>query len=199
MWAAGLILIAGGGAVAASAALSAGQKHAVLLLTRPVSAGRNLTADDVRSERIAADPGVDTVPADALESVVGQRTRVDLLPGSLLTRGSLGGADVPAAGQVLLGVSLKPGQLPGRPLSRGDRAELVTTQPAVTTTDPGRGGTASRAASGPVVVTVDAQLPPAADGSVVVDLVVPPAAAAAAAQSAADGRLVLVLLPRDGS
>ena len=199
MWAAGLILIAGGGVVAASAALSAGEKHQVLLLIRPVSAGRTLTAGDVRTERIAADPGVDTVPADALNSIVGQRTRVDLLPGSLLTRSALGGPGVPAAGQVLLGVSLKPGQLPGRPLTRGDRAELVTTQPAAATADADRVRTASRPAADPVVVTVDAAQPPAADGSVVVDLVLPADATTAAAQSAADGRLVLVLLPRDGS
>ena len=199
IWAAGLVLVAGGAAVAASAALAAGSKHDVLILTRPVQAGRTISAADLRPERIAADASVDTVPADASSTVVGQRARVDLLPGSLLNRAALGGAGVPAAGQVLLGVAFKPGQLPGRSLASGDRAELVTTKASSAITAGSTGKTPDRSTATPLLVTVDAQQPAAADGSVVVDLVLPVDAAAAAAQNAADGRLVLVLLPRDGS
>ena len=137
VWIAGVALIAVGAAVATSAALSAGAKHDVLALARSVPAGRLLTAADVRTVRVAADSSVATVPAADESSVVGQRTAVDLVANSLLTNAALGGAAVPAKGQALLGVALKPGQLPARSLSRGDQAELIPTPPTATSTSSG--------------------------------------------------------------
>ena len=74
-----------GAAVAASAALSAGAKHDVLALNRPVPAGRTITAADLRTVRVAADPSIPTVPASEEQSVVGDITAVDLVANSLLS------------------------------------------------------------------------------------------------------------------
>jgi SAF domain len=196
--ASGVALIAVGAAVAASAALSAGAKHDVLALRRSVPAGRTLTAADLRSVRVAADASVATVPAAAESSVVGQRTSVDLVAGSLLSTGELGGTGVPGSGQALLGVAFKPGQLPARPLVRGDQAELVTTSANPTATNTAFGGVGG---TGPTVVpvTVDAEQAPATDGTTVVDLVLAADVAPKVAGQAAAGQLVLVLLPRAGS
>ena len=196
VWVAGVALIAVGAAVATSAALSAGTKHDVLALARSVPAGRLLTAADVRTVRVAADSSVATVPAADEPSVVGQRTAVDLLANSLLTNSALGGAAVPARGQALLGVALKPGQLPARSLSRGDQAELIPTPTNVTSTSSASTSTAS--AVSPVPVTVDAEGAVGSDGTTVVDLVLPADAAPKVAAQAAAGQLVLVLLPRAG-
>jgi hypothetical protein len=196
VWVAGVALIAVGAAVATSAALSAGAKHDVLVLSRSVSAGRVLTADDLRTVRVAADSSVATVPAADESSVVGRRTAVDLVANSLLTDAALGGAAVPGKGQALLGVALKPGQLPARSLSRGDQAELIPTPPTATSTSSGSGQDSSGAS--PVAVTVDAEGAAGSDGTTVVDLVLPADAAPKIAAQAAAGQLVLVLLPRAG-
>jgi hypothetical protein len=196
VWVGGVALIAVGAAVATSAALSAGAKHDVLALARSVPAGRLLTAADVRTVRVAADSSVATVPAAEESSVVGQRTAVDLVANSLLTNAALGGAAVPGKGQALLGVALKPGQLPARSLSRGDQAELIPTPPIATSTSSGSGSDASGAS--PVPVTVDAEGAAGSDGTTVVDLVLPAEAAPKVAAQAAAGQLVLVLLPRAG-
>jgi hypothetical protein len=197
VWIAGVALIAVGAAVATSAALSAGAKHDVLAMARAVPAGRLLAAADVRTVRVAADSSVATVPAAEESSVVGQRTAVDLVANSLLTNAALGGAAVPGRGQALLGVALKPGQLPGRSLSRGDQAELVPTPSTATSTSSGSGSGAS--AASPVPVTVDAEGAAGSDGTTVVDLVLPADAAPKIAAQAAAGQLVLVLLPRAGA
>jgi hypothetical protein len=196
VWAAGVALVAVGAAVATSAALAAGAKHDVLALAKSVPAGRTLTAADLRTVRVAADASVATIPATQEGTVVGQHATVDLVADSLLTTEELGGAGVPGSGQALLGVALKPGQLPARPLSRGDQAELVATPPN-TTTSAATGSTDSSAAVVPV--TVDAEGAAGSDGTTVVDLVLAADAAPKVAAQAAAGQLVLVLLPRAGS
>jgi hypothetical protein len=196
VWVAGVALIAVGAAVATSAALSAGAKHDVLALSRSVPAGRLLTAADVRTVRVAADSSVAIVPAADESSVVGQRTAVDLIANSLLTNADLGGAAVPGKGQALLGVALKPGQLPARSLSRGDQAELIPTPSTSTSTSSASGSDSSAVTLVPV--TVDAEGAAGSDGTTVVDLVLPADAAPKVAAQAAAGQLVLVLLPRAG-
>lgn len=193
---AGLVLVAVGAAVAVSAALSAGAKHDVLAISRSVPAGRMLTAGDLRTVRVSADSSLATVPAADEASVVGQRTRVDLVANSLLNPGALGGAAVPGVGQALLGVAFKAGQLPARPLARGDHAELIAT-PATAGTN--QGSSSSGSSPTVVAVTVDAESAAASDGTTVVDLVLPADAAPSVAAQAANGQLVLVLLARDGS
>jgi hypothetical protein len=196
VWGAGVALVAAGAAIATSAALSAGAKHDVLALRKPVPAGRLLTAADLRTVRVAADSTVATVPAAQEAIVVGQRTAVDLVANSLLAPDALGGSTVPGVGKALLGVALKAGQLPARGLSRGDLAELIPTPP--TTSGAASTGSAVRAAT-PVPVTVDAESAAGSDGVTIVDLVLPADAAPAVAAQAAAGQLVLVLLPRTGS
>lgn len=190
VWGLGVALVAIGAAVAASAALSAGAKHDVLALNRPVPAGRTITAADLRAVRVAADPSIPTVPASEQQSVVGDIAAVDLVANSLLSPGSLGGATSPTAKQALLGVAFKAGQLPARTLNRGDSAELVVA--AVTPT----GTSSTTAAPDPIPVTVDAEGTVGGDGTTVVDLVMAADVAPKVAAQAAAGQLVLVLLPR---
>ncbi len=80
------------------------------------------------------------VPEAAEPSVLGQPMAVSLPAGALLTRAEVGAAALPAPGQALLAVLVKPGQAPPD-LAAGARVLLVLTPPA--------GGSAP-AQSGPI-------------------------------------------------
>lgn len=191
IWGLALTLIAGGGALAAITATSAGHRAAVLTIVRPVPAGVAITASDLGVARIAPDPQLQPVNAADRASVLGQLAAVDLRPGGLLTRSQLTTVGIPGTGQALVGISLKPGQLPARPLQRGDRL-LV----AVTATADGGSAPASRSNLSAVVAEVG---PPTSDGTTVIDVVVARADSLGLAADAAAGRLYLVLLPRTGT
>lgn len=191
IWGLALTLVAGGGALAAITVTAAGDRVAVLTIVRPVPAGDAITAADLGVARIAPDPQLHPVSERDKASVLGQLAAVDLRPGGLLTRSQLTTVGIPGPGQALVGISLKPGQLPARPLQRGDRLLVV-----VTATADGGSAPASRANLSAVVAEVG---PPTSDGTTVVDLVVARADSLGLAADAAAGRLYLVLLPRTGT
>lgn len=180
MWALGIALIAAGAGLAVTSALAAGHRVQVLAVAQSISAGDVIEESDLSTARVASDPHLNPIPASERSQVLGMHAAVDLRPGTLLTQADLTSEGVPGPGQAIVGVALKPGQLPSRSLNRGDQV-LVTGTP----------GQAHRA----VVVEVGT---PADDGSVVVDLAVPSYIAAAVANQVAGGHVALVLLPRAG-
>jgi hypothetical protein len=191
VWGLGVALIAVGAAVAAAAVLSSGAKHGVLTVVRAVPQGRVITGGDLGTASLPSNSGLSPLPVTSRAAVVGRRAAVDLLPGTLLTAGALSSQGIPAAGKSLVGVALKPGSLPTRPLQRGDHVELVTvattTASSTSATQPA-GGQARGA-------IVDAESAPGQDGTVTVDVVVSQQQAAGIAVDAAAGRLSLVLMP----
>jgi hypothetical protein len=193
VWGLGLALVCVGAALAAVMTLAAGGRVAVLSVVRPVAAGEAVTNADLGVARVPTDPQLDPIPAAERQSVVGRLADVDLRQGTLLTRNQLTSVAIPGPGQAVVGVPLRPGQLPARPLRPGDKILVIET--------PGPGATATSQAPsvepvrGAVVVATG---PPGADGSVVVDLVVSEDDSIALAGAAAAGRLSLVLLPRGG-
>jgi hypothetical protein len=195
LWGLGLALIAGGGAAAAITVTAAGHRLPVLALVRAVSAGEPISAADLAVAHVAADPALNPVPASEEGMVTGLLAAVDLRPGTLLTREELSTVGIPTAGQALIGVSLKPGQLPARPLARGDRVLAVQTLVQTSVQDP-----ASVKAAGAGLPAVVAEVGAAAsDGTAVVDLVINQGDGPGLAQAASAGRLYLVLLPRAAS
>jgi len=192
LWGLGLALIAGGGAAAAITVSAAGHRLPVLALVGPVPAGEPISAADLTVAHVAADPALNPVPASEEGTVTGRLAAVDLRPGTLLTREELSTVGIPAAGQALIGVSLKPGQLPARPLSRGDRVLVVPTVGQTPSQDPA--GVKAAGAGLPAVVSEVGAA--ASDGTAVVDLVINQGDGPGLAQAASAGRLYLVLLPR---
>jgi len=190
----GVALVCAGAAVSAAVTLAAGDRVAVLSVVRPVTAGSAVAGADLGEARVASDPGLDPIPVAQRDGVVGQLADVDLRPGTLLTRSQLTSAAIPAAGQAVVGVSLRPGQLPARPLRHGDRVLVVQTPDAAASTADGPAAPSPQA-RGAVVVGTGQR---GADGAVVVDLVVREDDGVALAGAAAAGRLSLVLLPRGG-
>ena len=206
LWLLSAALIAGGALLAVDAARSAGHKIAVLVAVHDVGAGERIEAADLAVVHVSTDPGLKTIPAANQPAVVGAVASVDLKAGSLLLDSELSGTGVPSTGTVVIGIALKPGQLPARGLTRGDRVLVVNTpspdqggsaQPSgsqQTQTPPGASQPASPASFGAVVQ--DSTPGPAADGSTLVDVVAEQNTAAALASDAASGHVALLLLPR---
>jgi flagella basal body P-ring formation protein FlgA len=107
-----------GGLAVAVMLTQAGHRVAVLAVARDVPVGAIVTADDLTIAHVSADPNLSPIRASEEGSIVGQVAAVDLTAGSLLTRSALNqGSSGLAAGQQLIGLPLKPGQMPARPLA----------------------------------------------------------------------------------
>jgi hypothetical protein len=76
---------------------------------------------------VSLDPAVASIPASQESSVVGKRAAMQLAPGALLARADVTNAPLQPAGTSVVGVQLKPGQLPAGRLSVGEQVELVYT------------------------------------------------------------------------
>jgi len=119
-----LVVACAGGGVLTSMQL--GNRENVLALARPVPVGEVLTAQDLKEVSVAADSGLDVLPASAVSSVVGQPIAYSLPAGSLVTRSVLGAPQMPADGKAIAAVGLKPGQFPPE-LTPGTRVAVLVT------------------------------------------------------------------------
>lgn len=143
-----LVVVCAAGAVVAAGQLSG--RESVLALARSVRAGQVLAVGDIRAVEVAAGSDLGLLPAAAASGVVGRPVAFALPAGTLLTRGTLGPARVPAAGEAVAAVGLKPGQFPPELEPGAGVAVLVSAG-----TDPGAGsGPAAGTSWSGVVVAV---------------------------------------------
>lgn len=161
-------------------------RRTVLAVTRNVSAGDVLTAEDLRSVKVGADPGLALVGVDARRNVIGRVATVPLTAGSLLTSAQVGSASQLAAGEAVVGVLLEPGRYPPG-LRGGDRVAVVSAPGGVAFSN----DTPNTISSG-VVESAD---PAPGSGGVVARLRLPAAAAPMVAGEAAARHVTLVLVP----
>ncbi|MGH3863140.1 MAG: SAF domain-containing protein, partial [Actinokineospora sp.] len=98
----------------------------VLSVVRTVPAFERITDADLGVARIADDPALRPVPAGDRASVVGRVAAVELRPGTLLVREQVTEARPPFPGQQLVGLAVKPGQMPGGGVAPGDMVLVVT-------------------------------------------------------------------------
>jgi hypothetical protein len=176
--------------------LRAGGRQPVLQLARSVPAGHALTDGDLRVTRVAAEPGVDVVPASSRSSVVGRSVRMPLAAGSLLAAAQLGPGAFPPAGKAVAGVAVKPGQYPPS-LAAGAQVAVLVAQAQGTL--PATGG--RQPAQGPArligtVLAVETN-PADPSGGAVVELLMSEDAALLAG-AAQPGQVSLVQLATDG-
>ena len=137
--------------------LTTGDRRPVLALARSVTVGQVLSVQDLRQVEVAVDAGVGVVPADQAAAVVGRSMATSLPAGALLPPDAVGAAAmVPAAGQAIVALALKSGQLPVE-VAAGARVSvvLVPTQPSTggAADGPGEGGAPGRSRAWPAVVT----------------------------------------------
>jgi hypothetical protein len=129
-------------------AVRLGDRVQVLAVARPVAAGQAISAADLRQVSAAQDSGVQLIPADQAQQVIGRTAVVPLVAGTLLSPSLVGEAAFPPAGKVAASLALKPGQYP-QGLSTGARVAAFVSatgvgsdgQPAPATTS-GKGGAA---------------------------------------------------------
>ncbi|WIV57875.1 SAF domain-containing protein [Amycolatopsis nalaikhensis] len=129
----GVLLVVACSAGGVLAGMQLGDRESVLALARPVAVGQVLSAQDLKQVSMAADSGMDVVPASAASTVVGQPVAFSLPAGALVTRSVLGAPQVPAQGQAIAAVGLKSGQFPPD-LTPGTRVLVLTTPPQGATT-----------------------------------------------------------------
>jgi hypothetical protein len=188
----GVVLVVVCALVFAEGWLQAGHRQPVLALAQPVTAGQVITSADLETVRVSAAGPVSLVPASRQGEVTGSTAAVSMPAGSLLSGGDIG-APPPAAGQVRLGVALKPGEYPPD-LAAGQDVDVLAT-PAPGTSGSSSPGTGSGGAALPVgeAVVLSVSPAPASEGSgdTVVELQVSQDAVPQVAAANAAGQVAL--------
>ncbi|MER6443623.1 SAF domain-containing protein [Streptomyces venezuelae] len=193
-------LIAAGGLSGALLFTASGQRTAVLVVARDVPVGAAISDADLAPASLALDPAVKAVPLTGKKSLLGQRAAVALKAGSLLSPGQVTSVSLIKAGEQLVGVALKPSQLPASRLAPGQKVLIVSTPDAAQA--PAGGGKPAEPAGAPktlaaTVVAVGTASP--ATGVTVVDVSVPASDGPVLATRVATGAIALILAPQEGS
>jgi Flp pilus assembly protein CpaB len=123
------LLIVGFGLTGALLVSRAGDTTSVLVAARPVPAGQPISGADLSVARVSG--SVRAIAAAQANTVVGRIAAVGMVAGQVLNRDMLTATTVPGQGQVMVGLALAPGQLPGDGLQIGDRV-LAVAVPAAT-------------------------------------------------------------------
>jgi hypothetical protein len=195
----GLLLIVVCAAGVAVFAAHAGRRKAVLLIARPVKAGSVIETADVSETSVSVGAGVHVVSAADRSRVVGHVAAVNLVPGTLVSLEALATGPRLSAGDAVVGLALKPGQLPSE-LHPLDVVMVVRTasssgtEGSASPADSGASG-ASRSSPGTVLVP-SAQVysvDQSAEGQTTnVSVVVSRSAAPAIASASAAGEVAVV-------
>lgn len=163
----------------------------VLALARDVPAGATVSDADLVVVDLPADPNIKPVAAADRASVVGNVAQMPLLAGGILTAGQVGASDGFAAGEQMVALAVKLGQMPAAGVSSGGRVLIVPTPKSGPT-----GGVAADSDAESVAATVaHVSAKDAASGVTVVDVRVGDGQAEGLARLAATGDFAVVLLP----
>jgi len=106
-----------------------GDTTPVIALSGEVAKGDQVERSDLVSTSVSGVPGA--IPVADVDQVVGRYAAVDLLPGQILTTDATTTATVPAAGEMLVGLSLEPTRIPDG-LELGDTVRVLVVPPVDT-------------------------------------------------------------------
>jgi hypothetical protein len=180
----GIIVVCTAGAAALFSLVSG--TSPVVVAAAPLAKGQLIGQADLGTAAVASDPGVATVPADQLASLIGQRAAVDVPAGALLAPASVTSDPIPGSGKALVGIQVTSAQAPLAELDPGTPVRLVHVPDAAAP------ATEGSAAGAPVpAVVVSSGFAP--DGARVIDVTVPAAAAATVSGWAAAGDVAVVV------
>lgn len=192
----GVIVVLGMGAVFGWMYTTAGEKTPVVVMAHEVPVGQVIERSDLSTVDIAG--SVTAIAGANLSTAVGQRAAVGLMPGTLLQRSMLTDGEPIAAGQVQVGVALKPGQLPADGVMAGDKVMVLGLgQAAAPGQDPAE---SSSAAAGPAVLAGTATVfavreDPTQTGGTLVTLLVATAQGPVIAEASSTGNTALIKVP----
>ncbi|AYG77978.1 hypothetical protein DWB77_00085 [Streptomyces hundungensis] len=177
-----------------------GQRTPVLVMARDVAAGTVIQDADLAEASVALDPALKAIGAGQRAEVVGKRAAFELLPGVLLAPGQITSRTLVRQDEQLVGLNLKPGQLPDSPLKPEDQVQVVFTGDSGGAA-PGRNGKPGQD-SGPA--TVDARIVRVgakqdSTGQQVIDVAVKSAGGPRLAAQAAAGTVALAVKAATGA
>jgi hypothetical protein len=188
-----VLVVVLGGLVSMWAVSSYAHRDRVLVIAQNVPVGHKITVDDLAGADLSVDPRVAAFTVEQQGEVIGKVALVDLAKGTLVNPSQVGQSQLLTAGQVLVPLQLKPGQLPAVGVAPGQRVLLVATP-----VDTGQGAQAV-GPEDPIEATVaDSGEPDVATGVRVVDVRVPQDVGASLARMAASGNVTVVVLPPGG-
>jgi len=170
---------------------TAGGRKETLALSHDVTRGSVLAREDLKVVRVAADAGVEMIPADDLDEVVGEVVAANLPQGTLLAPGQLleSGERLVGATEAVVGVRLNAAAAP--------RGEVPSGTPILVVVRPAVGGDPAP----PTEVAGwlrDIGEPLENTGAREASLVVPQEAAALVASAAADERIAVATREETG-
>ena len=187
-----VLVVVLGGLVSMWAVSSYAHRDRVLVISRNVAVGQRITIDDLAGADLTLDPRVSAFTVAQQGAVIGKVALVDLAKGTLVNPSQVGASPSLLAGQVLVPLQLKPGQLPAVGVVPGQSVLLVATPV----------DTAAGAAAGtpdPIQANVaESGAPDAATGVTVVDVRVLADEGALLARMAASGNVTVVVLAPGG-
>lgn len=169
----------------------AGQREPMIAVARPLAYGQTISEADLRPVSLPADSGLSAVAWSQRSSLLNRPAATDLRAGQVVTADSVLAERLPSAGQAIVGIAVKRGQLPGTPLAPRDAVRVVAAgqSPSATAGVPGAAGV-------PIDATVLRVSDADSSGLRVVDLLVDEGQAAAVARLAGAGQAVIVVVPR---
>lgn len=191
----GMVLVVVCAVVAYLLVVTVGVSRPYLAVAHKISYGATIRDGDLTVIDVNPAAGLKPIPASQRDQIVGKHAAADLFPGTLLTRDQLTDLTIPAPGQQLVGIELKPAQVPARTLRPGDAVLLVVVPPSDLA-----GAPDPQAGSGQpttIAATVAGAMPPEANGNVRVDVAVSRADGPTVAAMASAGRVVIVVTTRD--
>ena len=185
----GVLLVVGGALLFALLATRLADRQPVLAVARAVPAGQVIRAADLKVVRLSVEGELSGMPASARSEVVGKPAAIDLAPDTLLTRKDIGTGTGLSPGKAVVGLGLKPGQLPAEDFGPGARVLVLDTGETT-----GGGRSEPRVLADGRVTSVKRQDSGIGAGTFAVSLVVDEADAPQIAAANASGRAALVLV-----
>jgi hypothetical protein len=191
----GVVLVVVCAVVAYLLVITAGVTRPYLAVTHKVPYGASIQPGDLTVVDVNPAAGLHPIPAGQREQVIGKHAAADLFPGTLLTPDEVTNVAIPAPGQQVVGIELKPSQVPARALKPGDAVILVVVAPSSLAGVPDAQASAT---ARPVSInaTVAGTAPQETNGNVRVDVAVSQSDGPNVAAMAAAGRIVLVVTTR---
>jgi hypothetical protein len=117
-----VLLVALGAAAAGLLVIKAGHRVAAIEITQEVGQGQQIPASAIGEVEISSDTGLDYVAWQYASRVAGVYAATQIPAGTLLTPAMTTSSNSLAVGKVEVGLSLKPGQVPGN-LVTGDSVQ----------------------------------------------------------------------------
>jgi hypothetical protein len=189
-----VVLIVGGGLVAALLVLKAGNKVGAIEISQPIGQGQRIPVSAMQEVQVTSGSGLNYVPWSQASQVSQTFAAFQIAPNTLLTPQMTTASSNLSAGKDVLGLALKDGELPGG-LQVGNHIDIFEVSSSGVAC-PGRPG--STLTSDAVVLSIGR--PSSTTSTAVADIQVAlnPADAGAVACNAANGIVGIGILPGSG-